>query len=262
MPRRVPSRYGFVTMGNRVLKFLEVEALYDATLSNAFYLTQDANVLLEKGSTGRAHALAILALEECGKAILIHNAKVASHNRQLPDPELDDTFWQSWRTHQPKLRAVREFLIQNRYWFDYQPPEPDELLLGSVEDYLAELDRFAKEGDSSKQRGLYVGVDPATGKPVSPLDESGLDEVVEILRMAHQIGWQLRLGDHIEFVTTERSTGAPMSLYARYADGGDLAHSLGDRGWEAQEVELVLTMRSFGPESPDDQVTTQDGHGR
>jgi len=232
-------------MANRKLKFLEVEALYDETLSNAFYLTQDANLLLEDGSVGRAHALAVLALEECGKAILIQNAKIASHARNLTDPELDDTFWREWRTHQPKLRAVREFLLKNKYWFDFQPPEPDELLLGSVDDYLADLDRFAKEGDTSKQRGLYVGIDKATGRPESPLDETNRAEVVELLRTAQQIGWQIRLGDHIEFVTTERDSGKPLSLYAQYADGGPLARSLGERGWEAQQVELLMMVSAF-----------------
>ena len=229
-----------VDMTNRVLKFLQVEDLYDATLSNAFMLCKDSNVLVENGSVGRARALAVLALEECGKAIMIHEAKVASFALELPDPVLDASFWREWRTHLPKLRHVREFLIKNEYWFDVRPPEPNDFVLGSVDAYLAELDRFAAEGDTSKMKGLYVDVDPATGKVVTPADEASAEDVFELLRMAHQIGWQLRLGDHIEFVASQRHTGRRPSMYSDYSDGGSLARSRGDKGWEAQDVELTI----------------------
>lgn len=237
-------------MGKRVLKFLQVEDLLDATLSNAFFLCRDANVLLQNGSIGRARALAVLALEECGKAIMIHEAKVESFHALLADPVLDAAFWKDWKTHLPKLRHVREFLIKNEYWFDVRPPEPNQFVLGTVDDYLSELDRFAAEGDTSKLQGLYVDIDPATGKVVSPTDESSAQDVLELLRMAHQIGWQLRLGGHIEFIASQRGTGRQASLYSDYADGGHLARSRGNRGWEAQDVELVLAMTRF--DDPDE----------
>lgn len=240
-----------VGMGHRVLKFLQVEDLYDATLSNAFFLCQDAKLLLEGGSMGRARALAVLALEECGKAIMIHKAKVTSFALELPDPVLDDAFWKDWKTHLPKLRHVREFLIQNQYWFDVRPPEPNEFILGSVDEYLAELDRFAADGDTSKLKGLYVDVDPATGKVVSPADEASAEDVSELLRMAHQIGWQLRLGDHIEFIASQRHTSRKSSPYSDYADGGPLARSRGERGWEAQDMELMLMVSAMSDESDD-----------
>jgi AbiV family abortive infection protein len=145
-------------------EFLQIEDLYDATLSNAFMLCQDSNVLLKNGSVGRARALAVLALEECGKAIMIHEAKVASFALELLDPVLDAAFWREWRTHLPKLRHVREFLTKNEYWFDVGPPEPNDFVLGSVDAYLAGLDGFAAEGDTSKMKGLYVNVDPPPGK--------------------------------------------------------------------------------------------------
>lgn len=236
-------------MGHRVLTFLQVEDLYDAVLSNAFYLCQDSNILLEHGAAGRARALAVLALEECGKAVMIHEAKVSSYALDLPDPVLNDVFWKAWRTHLPKLRKVRDFLLQNEYWFDVQPPQPDEFVLGSVEQYLEELDRFAKDGDSSKLRGFYVEVDGATGKAVSPMDEAPADDVPELLRMSHQIGWQLRLGDHVEFIASQRHTNRKANLYADYADGGKLARSRGDRGWEAQQVELILMTAEIDTEN-------------
>jgi AbiV family abortive infection protein len=238
-------------MGHRVLKFLQVEDLYDATLSNAFFLGQDAIVLLESGSVGRARALAVLSLEECGKAIMLHEAKVRSFALELPNPVLDDSFWKDWKTHLPKLRHVREFLIQNKYWFDVRPPGPNEFVLGPVDEYLAELDRFAADGDTSKLRGLYVDVDPATGKVVSPADEASAEDVSELLRMAHQIGWQLRLGDHIEFIASQRDTNRKSSPYSDYADGGPLARSRGDRGWEAQDVELMLMMSAISDKPHD-----------
>jgi AbiV family abortive infection protein len=227
-------------MGYRTLKFLQVEDLYDALLSNAYYLSVDAEVLLAKSSVGRARAFAILALEECGKAIMIHEAKVASFGRGEADPVLDTQFWKDWRTHRPKLRRVRDFLLREDYWFDIAPPPVSPHLLGPVEDYLAELDRFAAEGDSSKMNGLYVDVDPATGRTRAPEDDTNADQVTELLLLAHQIGWQLRLGDHIQFIAGPRNMGQSTdSLYSKYADGGALAGSRGERGWEAHSIELL-----------------------
>jgi hypothetical protein len=60
--------------------------------------------------------------------------------------------------------------------------------------------------------------------------------------MAHQIGWQIILADHIEFVASQRHTGRKPCIYSDYADGGPLARSRGDKGWEAQDVELIKMM--------------------
>lgn len=235
----------------RMLTFLQLEDLYDDVLSNAFNLSQDARLLLEANSIGHARALAILALEECGKAIMIHQAKIVSFHNGDKDPILDERFWKDWRTHQPKLRAVHDFIIREEYWFDTQPPPINELLLGNLSDYLAELDRWAANGDSSKLRGLYVDINHGTGNTVSPAADSGADEVEELLAIAHQIGWQIRLGDHIQFIAAVRhdDTIDPDNLYSAYADGGALAGSRsGGRGWEAQRLELMQQMAGYDRE--------------
>ncbi len=232
----------------RKLTFVQVEDLYDEVLGNAFDLSKDARLLLDCGSIGHARALAVLAHEECGKAILIHHAKIASFQSGYKDPVLDDRFWKDWRTHQPKLRAVHEFIIREEYWFDVQPPPINEFLLGDVSDYLTELDRWAAEGDSSKLRGLYVDVDQGTGNTFSPATDQGASEVVELLAIAHQIGWQIRLGDHIQFIAAARGddTVDPNNLYSAYADGGVLARTRSNgRGWEAQGVELMRQMAEY-----------------
>lgn len=231
----------------RTLSFLQIENLYDDVLANAFDLSQDARLLLKANSIGHARALAILALEECGKAIMIHQAKIVSFHNGDTDPILDEFFWKDWRTHQPKLRAVHDFITREEYWFESQPPPINELLLGDVSDYLVELDHWAAEGDSSKLRGLYVDIDHGTGKTISPAGDSGADEVEELLAIAHQVGWQIRLGDHIQFVAAVRHDDIidAGNLYSAYADGGALAGSRSNgRGWEAQHLELMRQMEN------------------
>jgi AbiV family abortive infection protein len=232
----------------RTMTCVQVEDLYDEVLSNAFHLSQDARRLLEAGLTGHARALAVLALEECGKAIMMHEAKLASFRRRDADPLLDGTFWRHWKTHWPKLRAVRDFIIREEYWFGVESPVVDELLLGDVDEYLAELDRWAAQGDSSKLHGLYVDVDPATGRVITPAAQNGASEVAELLEIAHQVGWQTLLGDHIQFVAAPRDDASipPDNLYTAYADGGTRCLSRsGSRGWEAQKVQLERLSAEF-----------------
>lgn len=229
------------------LTFVEVESLYNEVLSNAFFLSQDAGLLLNVGSTGHARALATLALEECGKAIMIHKAKVTSYQRHEADPVLDEDFWKAWRRHQVKLREVRDFVIREDYWFDEEPPPINELLLGDLVDYAAELDRWAAAGDTGKLRGLYV--DMVGRRVTTPALDASADEVIELIEIAHQIGWQLRLGDHIQFIASQRSDASldPACSYSAYADGGPLARSLSDgRGWEAQGLELARLAERLG----------------
>ncbi|GLK17191.1 AbiV family abortive infection protein [Herbiconiux flava] len=224
-------------MANRKLTFEQVESLYDALLSNAWRLAREAEALAAVGAGGRARALAIVALEESGKAIMIHKAKIVSHTAGHRDPELDDQFWRDWRNHQPKLREVRAFILNHDYWFDVEPPEPNDLLLGSVEDYLADLDAFAEKQSANRMSGLYVDIDKGTGRTRKPYDETG-DDVAELVAIVDQIGWQLRLGDHIKFIgeQPDRSAIPDTDLYAAYADGGRLAVQRQSReGWEAQD---------------------------
>lgn len=232
-------------MARRRLTLQQIEDLYDALLANADRLCRDAELLMGAGSGGRARALAILALEESAKAIAIHEkrADAAMSGTTLPET-LDQIFWQEWTQHQPKLRRVRRFLIDEDYWFDVAPPPPNELLLGPIEEYLAELDRWAKNNDSSKMRGFYVDVDPATGRPLLP-DPVDPQETVEIIALVHQIGWQVRLGDHIVWkqhrdILDAMGRRSPFALCAVVAE--DQMKKLDTPGWEAHTRELLSLM--------------------
>lgn len=229
----------------RELNFLQIEELYNELLANSFELASESMYLLSVGGVGRAHALAVLSLEEAGKAIMIHEAKVRSFERRLPNPVLSPAFWKDWGSHRAKLRHVRDFIVKEQYWFDTQPPPVNDLLLGEIDEYAEHLDVWAKAGDSNKLRGLYVDVDHGTGAVVAPRTNHDSSAVVELLELAHQIGWQLRLGDHIEFIAAVRHEAVPdeMAHYAAYADGGPLAGTLSEgRGWEAHNAQLLLLM--------------------
>jgi hypothetical protein len=86
---------------------------------------------------------------------------------------------------------VYDFLVQEQYWFGVQPPD-----IGENMDWLGEIDEWARKHDSFKQRGFYVDVDEDDGvlTPNSVVDENLLRQVIGHV---HQIGWQLRLGEHI-----------------------------------------------------------------
>lgn len=96
-----------------------------------------------------------------------------------------------WGHHDKKLRQVHDFLVQENYWFDTEPsdPEANRAVLGTIE-------AWAKGQNVLKQRGFYVDVED--GVTVSPSD--GVDEQAlrDLIGRVHQIGWQLRLGEHIE----------------------------------------------------------------
>lgn len=153
-----------------------------------------------------------------------------------------ETIWSgAFRAPSPDIKAIREFPLLEDYWFDAAPPPINELLLGPIEDYLAELDQYSAEVNDSKFRGFYVDVDPATGDPVMPVipDQEGVRDLPGVV---HQVGWQLRLGDHIQFVATPRDQGTldPEAPYTAHADGGTIAAQREpDFGWEAHGAELV-----------------------
>jgi AbiV family abortive infection protein len=213
----------------------QVETLYDALLSNADGLCRDADMLLEAGSGGRARALAILALEESSKAIAIHEKRSQAALGRSSTLALDDTFWKEWTDHLPKLTRVRAFLLEEEYWFG-DPPQIDEQLLGPIEDYLKTLDRWALANNAAKLRGFYVDVDfNGTGTILLP-DPVDPDEVRQIVGLVDQIGWQVRLGDHIVWRQYQEALDAmgeasPFALCA--VSGVDQLARLGSPGWEA-----------------------------
>lgn len=169
----------------------QVVALFDALLSNADALLNAAALLLERDDVALARSLAILGLEESGKAIALHERRVAIAHAPEGEPFVDERLALLWSSHARKLEAVFAFLREDQYWFGTGPSEPTaDLVLNTIRDW-------ANEKNQHKQHGFYVDVD-ASGVIHAPQDAVERDAVADVLDRVHQIGWQLRLGQHIE----------------------------------------------------------------
>jgi hypothetical protein len=97
-----------------------------------------------------------------------------------------------WSNHGRKLHVVHDFLVEEPYWFDVQPADPDE-----NSSYLGTIKSWSRRHDGSKQRGFYVELSK-TGEVLAPSDVADEAALREVIDRVHQIGWQLRLGEHIE----------------------------------------------------------------
>lgn len=171
---------------------LQVVELQDALLANADGLLHSALAVLDLGNVGLARALAILGMEESGKAIAIHERRVSIAYAPEGESFVDARLEEIWRNHDEKLKVVHRFLTEERYWFGVAPadPEANHARLGTIK-------RWASRHNRLKQRGFYVDVakDGAVRSPDGVPDRESLADVIEHI---HQIGWQLRLGEHIE----------------------------------------------------------------
>ncbi|MBI9115979.1 AbiV family abortive infection protein [Sanguibacter suaedae] len=170
----------------------QVTALQDALLANADRLLQAAVAMLEGDSAPLARSLAILGMEESGKAIALHERRVRMAYATEGEPFIDERLEKVWGNHGLKLEAVHRFLVAEEYWFGVEPSDPEEnaRVLGAIEEWQ-------RDHNQLKQRGFYVDVSPE-GDPVTPKDVADVDAVREVVGHVHQIGWQLRLGEHIE----------------------------------------------------------------
>ena len=170
----------------------QVVELQDALLANADTLLTSALAVLEQGRAGLAQSLAILGLEESGKAIAIHDRRIeivsAPEGERFVNARLEDL----WTSHQRKLALVHRFLSEEVYWFGVDPPNP-----GRNEERLGAIKGWSKRRDRAKQRGFYVEIGK-TGDVLAPTDVTDAALLREVIQHVHQIGWQLRLGEHIE----------------------------------------------------------------
>lgn len=161
-------------------------------LANADTLLTSALAVLDLGHVALARSVAILGLEESGKAIAVHDRRVkmsyVADGESFRCDELDEL----WGSHEKKLEAVHHFLVEERYWFGVEPSDPDESAA-----YLGTIRAWARRHDRSKQRGFYVDLGK-TGEVMAPADISDEAALREVIARVHQIGWQLRLGEHIE----------------------------------------------------------------
>ncbi|MFI5489197.1 AbiV family abortive infection protein [Micromonospora echinaurantiaca] len=182
----------------------QVVDLQDALLANADRLLTSALAVLDLGNVGLARSLAILAMEESGKAIAIHERRVEMAYAPEGEPFVNARLENLWASHQEKLDLVHRFLAEERYWFGTEPADPDRNLA-----YLGTIKRWTQRHDKLKQRGFYVDIDRAGGV-LEPTGVSDRESLVDVIGHVHQIGWQLRLGEHIEAKQqAEEARGTP-----------------------------------------------------
>jgi AbiV family abortive infection protein len=177
----------------------QVVQLFDELLANADRLLNSALIILDNGSVGLARSLAILGLEESGKAIAIHERRAQMAYEPEGAPFVNARLEKLWADHKLKLKKVYDFLVAEEYWFDTQPPDPD-----ANRAWLGEIEGWSRHHNLLKQRGFYVDIDAQQGvlTPESNGDEESLRLVISHV---HQIGWQLRLGEHIVAKQQEES---------------------------------------------------------
>lgn len=170
----------------------QVVRLQDALLANADTLLTSALAVLDLEHIALARSLAILGLEESGKAIAVHERRVAMGYAPEGETFRCDQLDELWASHRRKLETVHRFLVDEPYWFDTQPPDPGENAA-----YLGTIKAWARRHDRSKQRGFYVDLG-RTGEVLAPTDVANEAALRQVIEHVHQIGWQLRLGEHIE----------------------------------------------------------------
>lgn len=170
----------------------QVVALQDALLANADRLLSAALAILDKDDVPLARSMAILGMEESGKAIALHERRVAMAYAPEGEAFVNQRLIKLWGLHSLKLEIVHDFLVREEYWFGTESsnPEANAQVLGAIEEWK-------REHNALKQRGFYVDVTPE-GDPLLPQDVDDAETVRFVIGHVHQIGWQLRLGEHIE----------------------------------------------------------------
>jgi AbiV family abortive infection protein len=146
-------------------------ALAQASVDNAGALLDDAGFLLDAGRAPRAHALAILALEEIGKAHLCLIALIP-----MPEPfygTKGGDFWAAWRSHSDKLTWALAFL-------GALVRKPERSAAEEIVQSMAK----ARDGDRRKQDGLYV--DYRGGAILAP-DQIGVPEAQAVVAVASEL---------------------------------------------------------------------------
>ena len=170
----------------------QVIALQDALLANADRLLGAALIALDAEDAALARSLAILGMEESGKAIALHERRVMVARAPEGEAFVDDQLRDLWGSHVRKLDVVHHFLVLEEYWFGVAASDPEENA-----EVLGAIDEWKRNHNAYKQRGFYVDVS-SNGDPITPHGAADFDAVRAVIGHVHQIGWQLRLGEHIE----------------------------------------------------------------
>lgn len=170
----------------------QVVNLQNALLHNADSLLNSALAVLDLGNVALARSLAILGMEESGKAIAVHERRSMIVHEPEGTPFRCDRLDELWGSHEKKLRVVHDFLLNEPYWFDVEEPDRDANAA-----YLGTIKAWTRRHDNTKKRGFYVEVD-RLGNVLAPADVGDEEALRDVVAHVHQIGWQLRLGEHIE----------------------------------------------------------------
>lgn len=195
-------------------------------------------LLLNKGDFGLARSVAILGMEESGKAIAIHQRRVSIAFSPEGDPFVNKRLQDIWSSHPEKLRLVHDFLAEEPYWYGVTPPDHE-----LNEEYLGEIDQWSTKCNMLKQRGFYVDFNEQQGL-LSPRDVDQ-EMLRDVISHVHQIGWQLRLGEDIEARKQERkSRDVPPASESQIKH---VEKFLKTNGRESQVEKIIGQLRSGRP---------------
>lgn len=132
---------------------------------NAEELLSDARLLFENGRYARAASLAVLALEESFKRLMLFMYPLIREDRQG-----QKEFWKVWRDHKVKSST----------------PATAPFLLGQIDKARrAELTEvLGRWAVALKQRGLYADCCESSGEPAWSLPSAAVDEAQTAIEMA------------------------------------------------------------------------------
>ena len=174
-------------------------AYWRSLMANVVALIDDAHVLLNNDSPGRARSLLILAQEELARATVLYGTAVDAwegnaETVELP-PQLDPArpgktkpHLTVSKNHHDKITQAETYGHDLRpFWGDYS--DWAESASGPVSRDPAEVDR-------EKQSGFYVAAAPsAGGRFESPLDVEAEPVAAELERVA-QVAEMALISDH------------------------------------------------------------------
>ena len=152
------------------LTSMQVVEGINAARRNCRRLANDAALLLAAGSWPTAASLAVLAIEEAGKArLILDELSIAK------EPDALKAAWKRFRNHPPKLRQVLRPRLKGG---PLRSP-------GFAHDYLSRLATLVRRFDRSKQSGFYLDClqdaenRPRWEEPTSAIDEKMARTYVE-----------------------------------------------------------------------------------
>ena len=211
----------------------QIMAVADAAASNASDLLAEARLLLDAGRHARAHALAVLALEEFGK----HGLSVVGL-LQSGDKEFWARYWSAFRSHNLKLRQAR-ILVQ----LVEELGDIDEIEHLDRSAFRRRIDEWCDSEHFRRMHGLYVEV-AADGSISKPMDAITPEEARAVL-------------DDVELVVqfAKRYQEAMRGVEAEGWDGFDRLVARGEPPYTVAEARRKLKelreSHASGPDNAD-----------